>query len=100
LSAQEPPLTHGADEHGVISQFVPEYPVGQVQVYVPSALSAHVPLFKQGVLEHGVISQLVPEYPGGHAHEQVAGGPGLRTFTPPLLHTNGSHGVTSQLVPE
>ena len=52
------------------------------------------------MLEHGVISQLVPEYPGGHAHEQVAGGPGLRTFTPPLLHTKGSHGVTSQLVPE
>ena len=46
-----------------------------------------------------MISQFVPEYPGGHAHEQVAGGPGFKTFTPPLLQTNGSHGVISQLVP-
>ena len=79
---------------------MPEYPVGQAQTYVPSALSVQVPLFKQGVLLQGVISQLVPLNPGGQAQVHVAGGPGFKTFTPPLLQTNGSHGVISQSVPE
>ena len=63
-------------------------------------VTEQTPPLLQGLVVHGVISQLSPLKPAGHAQEHVAGGPGLRTFTPPLLHTNGSHGVTSQFVPE
>jgi hypothetical protein len=47
----------------------------------------------------GVISQLVPEKPLGHAQLHDAGGPELKTLTPPFSHVIKSHGFISQSMP-
>ena len=52
---------------GVTSQFVPEYPLGHVHVYVSPAIP-QVPPLRHGSELHGVTSQVVPENPAGQVH--------------------------------
>jgi hypothetical protein len=65
------PLTRhtGSDS---VSQFVPEYPAGQLHVYVLTP-STHVPPFWQvtDTQSSMLVSQFVPVKPGTHEHEYV-----------------------------
>jgi len=63
--AQVPSFWHGSAVQGVTSQFVPEYPVGQVQVKLEPVI-AQAPPLRHGAKVQGFISQSVPEYPVGH----------------------------------
>ena len=85
--------------HGVISQFAPEYPVGQAQVQVAGGpgFKTFTPLFKHVKRSHGPISQSVPLKPSGHVHTYELP---LSAQVPPLTQGFEEHGVTSQNVPE